>query len=166
MVGYLGRDPELNYRPDGTPVCNFSIAATEKRKGRNGETEEITQWVKVSAWGRLAELANEYLTKGRQTYVEGRLRTSEYTDRDGVKRFSLEMTASEIHFLGRGGNGDNKTTEMSDESHLGDNHLEAEETAPAVASSASSKSGTKGGSKRGSKKGDDLVSVEDDEIPF
>ena len=91
IVGYLGRDPELRYTPQGTAVCNMSIATTEKRRDARGETEEHTIWFRVTAWGRQAELAAEYLAKGRQVYVEGRLRREEYTDREGVQgRGSLQ----------------------------------------------------------------------------
>jgi single stranded DNA-binding protein len=102
IVGYLGRDPELRYTPQGTAVCNMSIATTEKRRDASGETEEHTIWFRVTAWGRQAELAAEYLAKGRQVYVEGRLRREEYTDREGVQRGSLEVNASDIQFLGWG----------------------------------------------------------------
>jgi single-strand DNA-binding protein len=70
IVGYLGRGPELRHTPQGTAVCNFSVATTEKRKNARGETEEHTTWFRVTAWGRQAEVANEYLAKGRQVYVE------------------------------------------------------------------------------------------------
>jgi single-strand DNA-binding protein len=104
IVGYLGRDPELRYTPQGQAVCNFSVATTEKRKEpRSGEAQDITTWFKVTLWGRLAELANQYLSKGKQVYVEGRLRQEEYTDRDGVKRTSLVVNASDMHFLGTKG---------------------------------------------------------------
>jgi single-strand DNA-binding protein len=99
IVGYLGRDPEIRYTPQGTAVANFTIATTEKRKDRAGEFQDVTTWFRVSAWGKLAELAQQYLSKGRQVYIEGRLRMEEYTDREGLKRQSLEVTASEIHFL-------------------------------------------------------------------
>jgi single-strand DNA-binding protein len=100
IVGYLGRDPEIRYTPQGTAVCNFTIATTEKRKDRAGEAQDVTTWFKVAAWGRQAEIANQYLSKGKQVYVEGRLRQEEYTDRDGARRQSLEVTATDIHFLG------------------------------------------------------------------
>src|SRR5215467_9068041 len=101
IVGYLGRDPELRYTPQGTALCKISIATTERRKNVAGEAEEHTTWFRVTAWGRQAELANEYLAKGRQVYIEGRLRLEEYTDREGQKRFSAEVSASEIQFLGQ-----------------------------------------------------------------
>jgi single-strand DNA-binding protein len=92
IVGYLGRDPELRYTPQGTAVCNFSVATTEKRKNARGETEEHTIWFRIAAWGRQAELVAEYLAKGKQVYVKGRLRREEYTDREGIQRTSLEAT--------------------------------------------------------------------------
>jgi len=103
IVGYLGRDPELRYTPDGTPVCDFSVATTERRKDRSGEPQEITTWFRVTAWRRLAEVAGQYLAKGKQVYVEGRLIQREYQDRDGNTRFNLEVTASDIQFIGSRG---------------------------------------------------------------
>jgi len=101
IVGYLGRDPELRYTPQGTAVCNLSVATTERRKNVAGEYEDHTTWFRVTLWNRQAELANEYLAKGRQVYLEGRLRQVEYTDREGNRRVSLEVTATEMQFLGR-----------------------------------------------------------------
>lgn len=101
IVGYLGRDPELRYTPQGTAVCRMSVATTEKRKSSAGQIEEHTTWFRVSVWGRQAELAKEYLSRGRQVYLEGRLRLEEYTDRDGKIRISPEVTATEIQFLGQ-----------------------------------------------------------------
>jgi single-strand DNA-binding protein len=100
IVGYLGKDPEIRHTPQGTAVCNFTVATTEKRKDRTGEAQDVTTWFRVSAWGRQAEIASQYLAKGRQVYVEGRLRQEEYTDKDGNRRQSLEVTATDIHFLG------------------------------------------------------------------
>jgi single-strand DNA-binding protein len=158
IVGYLGRDPELRYTPQGTALCKMSIATTERRKNVTGETEEHTTWFRVTAWGRQAELANEYLTKGRQVYVEGRLRLEEYTDREGQKRFSAEVSATEIQFLGQ-------RTDTP-----GANAAEAvaganQTTAPAPKPQGNSnnpKKTSKG--RRGSQ--EELVSIEDDEIPF
>lgn len=100
MVGNLGREPELRYTPQGTPVCSFTLATNEKRKDRSGELQDLTTWFKVTLWGRQAETASRYLSKGKPVYIEGRLRMEEYTDREGNKRQSLEVTASDMHFIG------------------------------------------------------------------
>ena len=103
IVGYLGRDPEIRYTPSGEAVCNFSVATTERRKDAGGEFQDLTTWFKITVWRRQAEIANQYLSKGKQVYVEGRLRQTEYTDRDGNRRTALEVTASDIQFLGAKG---------------------------------------------------------------
>ncbi len=100
IVGYLGRDPELRYTPDGTPVCNFSVATTERKKDKSGEFHDVTTWFRVVLWRRQAEIAAQYLTKGKQVYVEGRLAQNEYQDRDGVTRTSLEVQGTDVHFIG------------------------------------------------------------------
>lgn len=99
ICGYLGRDPELKYTPQGKAVCNFSIATTEKRKDASGEAQDQTTWFRVTCWERTAEACNQYLSKGAQVFVEGRLRLEEYTDRDGNKRSNLEVNATDIQFL-------------------------------------------------------------------
>ena len=98
IVGYLGRDPVIRYTPQGTAVCDFSIATTERRGG-GADSQEITTWFKITFWGKQAEVANQYLTKGKQVYIEGKLRQEEYTDRDGVKRTSLAVNGSDLQFL-------------------------------------------------------------------
>ncbi len=95
IIGNLGRDPEVRYTPDGLAVTNFSVAVTEKVKG-----EDKTLWFRVAAFGRLGEVCGEYLSKGKQVYVEGRLQTNEWEDRDGNKRFSLEILANQMLMLG------------------------------------------------------------------
>jgi single-strand DNA-binding protein len=99
IVGYLGRDPEMRFTPQGTAVCNFSVATTERRKDRNGEFQDQTTWFRIAVFGKLAETANQYLSKGKQVYIEGRLRQDEYTDREGQKRTALEVAATDIQFL-------------------------------------------------------------------
>jgi single-strand DNA-binding protein len=99
IVGYLGRDPELRYTPDGTPVCNFTIATTERKKDKSGEFQDVTTWFRVNLWRRQAEIASQYLSKGKQVYVEGRLSQSEYQDRDGNTRTSLEVNGTDIQFI-------------------------------------------------------------------
>lgn len=103
IVGYLGRDPEIRYTPSGLAVCNFSIATTERRKDKAGEPQDVTTWFRVVAWGKLGENVQPYLSKGKQVFVEGRLRQDEYTDREGLKRTTLEVTATDIHLLGSRG---------------------------------------------------------------
>ena len=105
LVGNLGRDPELRYTPQGTPVCNFTMATNERRKDKTGEMQDQTTWFRVTLWGRQAETASQYLTKGRPVYIEGRLRVEEWTDRDGKPRHTLEVNATDMQFIG-GGRGD------------------------------------------------------------
>ena len=102
LVGNLGRDPELRYTPQGTPVCSFSMATNERRKDKTGEMQDHTTWFKVTLWNRQAETAAQYLQKGRPVYIEGRLRVEEYTDRDGKQRHSLEVNATDMQFIGGG----------------------------------------------------------------
>lgn len=102
LVGNLGRDPELRYTPQGNPVCSFSMATNERRKDKTGEWQDQTTWFRVTLWGRQAETASQYLTKGRPVYIEGRLRVEEWTDRDGKPRQSLEVTATDMQFIGGG----------------------------------------------------------------
>lgn len=100
LVGNLGRDPELRYTAQGTPVCSFSIATNERRKDRNGEDQDHTTWFRVTLWQKRAETASQYLVKGMPVYIEGRLRVEEYLDRDGKPRHSLEVEATEMQFIG------------------------------------------------------------------
>jgi single-strand DNA-binding protein len=146
MVGYLGRDPEISYTPQGTAVCNFSIATTEKRKDRSGELQDHTTWFRVTAWGRQAENANQYLAKGRQVYVEGRLRQEEYTDREGILRTSLSVTATDIYFLdSRNGSAQPYSVDTGQD-RVEDSHIIDEEASrPAPAKSG------RGGSRRTAK---------------
>jgi single-strand DNA-binding protein len=101
IIGRLGNDPEVRYTPSGAAVARFSVATSEEWKDKNsGEKKERTEWHRVTAWGKLGEICGEYLSKGRQVYVEGRLQTSSYDDKDGVKRYSTEIVASDVQFLG------------------------------------------------------------------
>ena len=111
IVGNLGRDPELRYTPQGTPVCSFTLATNERRKDKAGEMQDQTTWFRVTLWGRQAETASQYLTKGRPVYIEGRLRVEEWTDRDGKPRHTLEVHATDMQFIGSGGGGGGRTEE-------------------------------------------------------
>jgi single-strand DNA-binding protein len=107
LVGHLGQDPEVRYMPSGGAVCNVSLATTDSWKDKNsGERQERTEWHRVVFFNRLAEIAGEYLRKGSQVYVEGRLQTREWQDKDGQKRYTTEMVANEMQMLGgRSGSG-------------------------------------------------------------
>lgn len=100
IIGRLGRDPEMRFTPSGQSVCSFSVATDSRWTNKAGEKQEKTEWHRVKAWGRLAELVSEYLRKGSQVFVEGRLETSEYTDKAGVKKYSTDLVANEVVFLG------------------------------------------------------------------
>jgi single-strand DNA-binding protein len=101
LVGNLGRDPEIRYLPSGQSVANFSIATTENFNDRSGARQERTEWHRIVAWGKLAEVCGQYLKKGRQVYVEGRITTRQYDAKDGSgKRSSTEIVAQTIQFLG------------------------------------------------------------------
>ncbi|MBK7708803.1 MAG: single-stranded DNA-binding protein [Acidobacteria bacterium] len=100
IVGNLGRDPELRYTPQGDAVCNFSVAVNEKKRDKAGEMQDITTWFRVTLWRRQAENASKYLTKGSPIYIEGRLHVEEWTDRDGNNRYTLEVSATDMQFLG------------------------------------------------------------------
>ena len=103
LIGNLGSDPQLRHTPSGMAVANFNIATTEQWTSKTGERNERTEWHRIVCWGRLAEICNEYLTKGRQVYVEGRIQTREWEDRDGKKRTTTEIVAQTLQMLGRPG---------------------------------------------------------------
>ena len=101
LLGRLGKDPELKYIPSGAPVANFSIATDEVWIDRNSEKQKRTEWHRIVAWGKLAEFCGEYLSKGRLLYVEGRLRSRTWEDRNGNQRTTTEVNATDIVLLGR-----------------------------------------------------------------
>ena len=99
LVGRLGRDPEMRYTPSGTAVVNFSLA-TDERWSSNGETQSRTEWHNIVVWSKLAEICNQYLTKGRLVFIEGRLQTRDWEDKDGNKRRTTEIVATDMKMLG------------------------------------------------------------------
>ena len=100
-IGNLGRDPESRYTASGEAICNFSIACTETWKDKQtGERKEMTEWVRISAFGKLAEICSQYLKKGSQVYVEGSLRTRKWTDKDGQVRYTTEIRCDDMKMLG------------------------------------------------------------------
>jgi single-strand DNA-binding protein len=114
LVGNLGADPEVRYLNTGTAVANFRMATTENIKNREGEREARTEWHRVVAFGRLAEICGEYLNKGKQVYVEGRLRTRSWDDRDGNKRWTTEIIANTMQMLGSPGDQPTMEAEIPD----------------------------------------------------
>jgi len=105
LIGRLGRDPELKFTPAGKAVTNFTMATSETWKDDSGERQERTEWHKIQMWGKLAETAAKYLSKGSQVYIEGKLQTREWTDKDGQKRYTTEIVANNMTMLD--GKGDN-----------------------------------------------------------
>ncbi len=100
IIGNLGRDPETRYMPDGGAITNISVATTDSWKDKNGEKQEKTEWHRVAFFGKLAEIAGEYLKKGSQVYVEGRLQTRKWQDKDGQDKYTTEIVAQQMQMLG------------------------------------------------------------------
>jgi len=108
IVGNLGKDPEVRYMPSGSAICNITVATSRQWKDKtSGERQEETEWHRISLFDRLAEIAGEYLKKGKSVYIEGRLKTRKYTDKDGVEKYTTEIVAAEMQLLGgrEGGGG-------------------------------------------------------------
>jgi single-strand DNA-binding protein len=105
LVGRLGRDPETRFTGGGQAVANFSVATDHSYKDRNGERQKKTEWHKIVAWGKLAEIVQKYLKKGSLIYIEGRIETREWQDKEGQKRYSTEIIANEMRMLGGKGDG-------------------------------------------------------------
>ncbi|HIC84743.1 MAG TPA: single-stranded DNA-binding protein [Desulfobacterales bacterium] len=103
LIGNLGADPELRYTPNGTAVATFRLATREQWTNKDGEREERTEWHRIVAWGRLGEICGEYLHKGKQVYVEGRLQTRAWEDREGNRRYTTEIVALNMQMLGPAG---------------------------------------------------------------
>ena len=128
LVGNLGRDPETRYMPDGGAITNISVATTDKWKDKAGEMQEKTEWHRVAFFGKLAEIAGEYLKKGSQVYIEGRLQTRKWQDKDGQDKYTTEIVANVMQMLGsRQGGGDR------DASARGERVTQAAEAKPAKA---------------------------------
>lgn len=100
IVGNLGKDPEMRHTPQGQAVTNFSVATSESWNDKSGQKQERTEWHRVVVWGKLGELCSKYLTKGRQVYLEGKLQTRQWEDKEGQKRYTTEVIATTVQFLG------------------------------------------------------------------
>jgi single-strand DNA-binding protein len=149
VVGNLGRDPEMRYTPQGTAVCSFTMATNERRKDKSGEQQDVTTWFKVTVWGKQAETVSKYLTKGRKVYVEGRLHVEEWTDRDGKPRHTLEVNATDVHFI---------------DSAQGVEGIPVNQSARPAANASAARAG--GGGSTGGGARHTAPDIEDDEIPF
>jgi len=145
LIGNLGRDPEVRYMPSGDAVANISIATTETWKDKNGEKQEKTEWHRVAMFGKTAEIAGEYLKKGSQVYIEGRLETRKWTDKEGQERTTTEVRADRMQMLGSRSGGSERMAPPEDD-------------APRAAAAPTKKSG-------GAAQGNSLEDLEDD-IPF
>ena len=108
LIGNLGKDPEVRYTTSGQAVASFNLATSEKFKNKSGEWEERTEWHRVTLWGKLAEIAGEYLAKGKTVYIEGRLQTRKWTDRDGNDKYTTEIVGDKMQMLG--GKGDSASS--------------------------------------------------------
>ncbi len=127
LVGNLGRDPEVRYLPSGDAVANITIATSSKYKGKDGNMVEETEWHRVTFFGKLAEIVGQYLKKGRSVYVEGRIKTRKYTDKDGVEKYATDIVANEMQMLGgREGMGE----PSGDEGHSGGGYSSRPAPAP------------------------------------
>ena len=165
VVGNLGRDPELRYTPQGVAVCSFSMATNEKRRDKSGESQDVTTWFKITLWREKAETAAKYLTKGSTVYIEGRLRIEEWTDRDNNNRYTLDVQATDMQFIGsRGdtvGGGGGEYSGGASAGHDDDHAPSYSGGAPSSGSSASS-----GSSPAPSKPAATPAPNADDDIPF
>jgi single-strand DNA-binding protein len=105
LVGHLGADPDMRYTPSGQGVCELRLATSESWNDKNGQRQERTEWHRIVVWGKRAEVCSKYLSKGRQVFVEGRIQTRTYDDKDGNKRYITEIIANDVQFLGGGRDG-------------------------------------------------------------
>lgn len=111
LIGRLGGDPEVRYTSNGGAVANFNLATNESWTDKQGQKQERTEWHRIVVWGKLGELAGQYLSKGRQAYIEGKIQTRDWTDKEGQKRYTTEIIAQNIQFLG--GPGDRASSDFS-----------------------------------------------------
>ena len=147
LIGNLGKDPETRYLPSGDAVTNISLATTDTWKDKSGEKQEHTEWHRVAFFGKTAEIAGEYLKKGSPVYVEGRIRTRKWQDKEGQDRYSTEIVGDRMQLLGGRGGG---------------SEAMAREPAATATATATAASGSKGAPRKGGGAFDEM----DDDIPF
>lgn len=128
IVGNLGNDPDVKYSQSGSAITTVSVATSESWKDKNGEQQERTEWHRVKFFGRLAEIAGEYLKKGRQVYIEGSLRTEKYTDKSGVEKYATDIIASEMQMLGGNQEGGQRGGGSGGEARGGQQRRQAQQT--------------------------------------
>ncbi len=121
VLGRLGQDPEMKYTPSGSAVTNFSVATSESWTDKSGQKQERTEWHRIVVWGRLAEISNQYLAKGRQVYIEGRLQTRQWEDKNGQKRYTTEINATTVQFIGGASQGASNGVSMDQSAPASDN---------------------------------------------
>lgn len=117
LIGRLGRDPETRFMPNGEAVCNFSVATSEKYTDKNGQRQESTEWHNVTMYRKLAEIAGKCLTKGSQVYLEGKIQSRKYTDKNGVERTAYDIIANEMKMLGGGNDSGQQSAQHTPPEH-------------------------------------------------
>ena len=159
LIGNLGADPEMRYTTSGSGICTFNLATTESWTDKQtNEKQERTEWHRVKIFGRLAEIANEYLKKGRQVYIEGSIRTDKFTGKDGVEKYFTDIIANNMQLLGTGGEGGGSNFQRSQSAPGGQRQ-----------GSGGSREGSRGGDSGGGNASPPTATDEgftDDEIPF
>ncbi len=159
LVGNLGKDPELRYTPSGTAVATFSLATTERYKDRDGNRQDKTEWHNIVAWRQLAEICGKYLHKGKQIYIEGKIQTRSYDDRDGNKRYITEIVVDQMQMLGS-----RDDNQGGGQGGYGGGSSQSGQGGGGYDNKKSSGQGSYGGSQESSF--EDPVFNPDDEIPF
>jgi single-strand DNA-binding protein len=153
LIGRLGSDPEVRYTNNGGAVANFNMATNETWTGKDGQKQEKTEWHRIVVWGKLGELCGQYLSKGRQAFIEGRLQTREWNDKEGNKRYTTEIVAQNVQFLGGQG----------DRASMGSNAGREEFSQPGPSDFGG---GGGGGMSGGGSDFDNSKGMSDDEVPF
>ena len=161
IVGNLGKDPEMRYTPNGRPVTSFSVATTRTWTSAEGERREETEWFNIVAWGNLAEICKQYLTKGQQVYVEGRLQTRQWEDQSGNKRYTTELIANRVQSLER-------RDREGEPPFPGDEPggVSSSRSGSGSAASAASDSSSAGGTSSGGTSGPTSSAEDFDDLPF
>lgn len=162
LIGNLGKDPEMRYMPSGEAIANLTLATTDVWKDKAGAKQEKTEWHRISMFGRIAEVAGEYLKKGSSVYIEGRLQTRKWQDKDGQDRYTTEIVANEMKMLGGRPGGGSESTTSFDDSDRGERSNERGSATPRATGQPTGSGSSSGASAPKKAKLDDF----DDDIPF